>query len=256
MTRAARPSCTRVVMTMLAVGAVLATAAPTVGQIVMLSPTQIPVTLSSSVTPAKPDVQAATPETIPGPLVDPSLRLLSGPVDVPLEIQIPALKITATVLGVGLTETSAMASPIGMSLDDPIWQSVFWYRGGGIPGDIGTATFAGHFDDALGRPAVFAYLSDLKIGDLIVVEDTRSGLEIPFIVSETTTYTDQESAEPAVLARIFGSSSVHGMEAQPISDGLSHLTLITCGGTWIHGSFDLRLVVYATRANYPLELGE
>ncbi len=98
---------------------------------------------------------------------------------VPLEIQIPALKIKAPVLGVGLTLTNAMASPIGMFPDDPIWQSVFWYRGGVIPGDVGTATFAGHFDDALGRPAVFAFLGDLGIGDLIVVQDKRSGLMFP-----------------------------------------------------------------------------
>ena len=103
-------------------------------------------------------VQPEVPASIPGPLANPNLDPYVGPVSVPLEIQIPALKIKAPVLGVGLTLTNAMASPIGMFPDDPIWQSVFWYRGGVIPGDVGTATFAGHFDDALGRPAVFAFL--------------------------------------------------------------------------------------------------
>ncbi|MEO8393848.1 MAG: class F sortase [Chloroflexota bacterium] len=250
MKRAGRSAGSTVVLAMVAVGAMLMIAAPTIGQVMPLSPTQTPIWLSPT------ETQATLPATIPGPLVDPALRLLAGPVDVPLEIQIPALKIKAAVLGVGLTETNAMASPIGVIPDDPIWQTVFWYRGGGIPGDVGTATFAGHFDDALGRPAVFAYLGNLQIGDVILVEDTRSGLDIPFIVTETKTYTDQESAEPNVLARIFGFGLVTGMESQPVADQLSHLTLITCGGAWINGSFDLRLVVYATRASYPLRLGE
>ena len=200
-------------------------------------------------------VQTVRPLTIPGPLVNPGLSLLAGPVDVPLELQIPALEIKAPVLGVGLPLTNAMAAPVGTLPDDPIWQTVFWYRGGGIPGDAGTATFAGHMDDALGRPAVFAFLGDLRTGDVIVVRDERSGLEVPFIVTETKTYTDQEAADPDVLARIFGSRSVSGSQSQSMSDPLSHLTLITCTGAWVNGSFSLRLVVYAVRASYPFGLG-
>ncbi len=156
-------------------------------------------------------VRPAVP-LIPGPLFNPLLNQHAGPVAVPLEVQIPALKINAPVLGVGLTMANAMASPVGMAMDDPIWQTVFWYRGGGIPGDVGTATIAGHFDDDLGRPAVFAFLSDLKIGDVIIVKDQRSGVEIPFIVTETAIYTDQEAAAPDILARVFGASAVSGAE--------------------------------------------
>ena len=199
---------------------------------------------SNSIRPAVP--------LIPGPLVNPLLDPHAGPVAVPLEVQIPALKINAPVLGVGLTMANAMASPVGMAMDDPIWQTVFWYRGGGIPGDVGTATIAGHFDDDLGRPAVFAFLSDLQIGDVIIVKDQRSGLEVPFIVTETATYTDQEAAAPDILARVFGASAVSGAESASDSAQLSHLTLITCGGAWSEGTFDRRLVVYATRASYPL----
>ncbi len=196
-------------------------------------------------------VRPAVP-LIPGPLFNPLLNQHAGPVAVPLEVQIPALKINAPVLGVGLSETNAMASPVGMAMDDPIWQTVFWYRGGGIPGDVGTATMAGHFDDDLGRPAVFAFLSDLQIGDVIIVKDKRSGLKIPFIVTEMATYTDQEAAAPDVLARVFGTPAVNGAESLSVSDQLSHLTLITCGGAWTEGTFDRRLVIYATRASYPL----
>ncbi len=189
---------------------------------------------------------------IPGPLVDPALSLYTGPVSVPLEIEIPALNLTAPILGVGLTLTNAMAAPRGIRETDPLWYSVFWYRGGGIPGNAGTATLAGHYNDVLGRPAVFAFLADVVVGDVILIRDHRTGHEIPFIVHETARYSAEEAADPAVLARIFGAAAVSGGEAlSPVSDQTAHLTLITCDGTWVDDTFNLRLVVYATRAQYP-----
>ncbi len=239
---------------------IFTTLVPTVGYISSSIPslrnTDMPTPISQPTLLARMSIQVAAPLQIPGPLVVPSLSLLSDPVDVPLEIQIPALKIKAPVLGVGLTVANAMASPFGSYADDPVWQTVFWYRGGAIPGDVGTATFAGHFDDTLGRPAVFAFLSELRRGDLVIVRDKRSGLDIPFLVTETKTYTNSESADPAILSRVFGSKSVNGAESQIVSDQISHLTLITCDGAWIKGSFNSHLVVYAIRAIYPSALGQ
>src|ERR1700732_456031 len=94
------------------------------------------------------------------PLVDPGMDLRAGPVDVPIELRIPSLRISAPVLAVGLTPKNLMDTPTG-SANDPVWRKVFWYRGGGIPGDATTATIAGHVDDVLGRPAIFAHLKDL-----------------------------------------------------------------------------------------------
>ncbi len=239
---------------------IFTTVVPTAGYIATYVPslrqTDIPTQISQPTLLARMSVHVAVPLQIPGPLVDPSLSLLSKPVDVPLEIQIPALKIKAAVLGVGLTMANAMASPLGSYADDPVWQTVFWYRGGSIPGDVGTATFAGHLDDTLGRPAVFAYLSDLHIGELIIVRDKRSGLDITFIVTETKTYTQSESADPTILSKVFGSKSVSGTESQIVSDQISRLTLITCDGPWMKGTFTRHLVVYAIRANYPTALGQ
>lgn len=186
------------------------------------------------------------------PLIDPNYPLLGRAVEVPLEIRIPALQLWAPVLGVGLTVTNAMAAPVGVRLNDPIWSTIFWYRGGSIPGNIGTATFAGHFDDDLGRPAIFAFLAEIEVGDVIFVDDRRNGTEIPFIVTETEAYTRQESTDSAILARIFGSNSVSDSESQSAPDLVSRLTLITCDGVWVNGSFDQHLVVFATRASYPL----
>lgn len=140
-----------------------------------------------------------------------------------------------------------MDVPKGLAAD-PVWQKVFWYRGSGIPGDLGTATLAGHVDDVLGRPAVFARLRELRPGDLIVIHDMRSGLDILFTVVKAATYYIRQAADPAVLAQIYGSGPVSGRGPQPAPDGLAHLTLITCAGGFVNGAYDRRLVVYATRS--------
>jgi sortase (surface protein transpeptidase) len=167
-------------------------------------------------------------------------------VDVPLELRIPLLRISAPVLGVGITSTNVMDTPTGAA-SDPVWQKAFWYRGGGIPGEASTATIAGHVDDVLGRPAIFARLSLLRPGDPIVVRDSRTGLDVEFVVTETVTYTLRQTTDPAVLAHIYGPGPVAGQGPQPSADGLSHLTLITCTGHWVNGSgtYDHRLAVYA-----------
>jgi sortase (surface protein transpeptidase) len=182
-----------------------------------------------------------------GQIVDPSLDLRAGPVAVPLELHIPSLRLVAPVLGVGITAEDVMDAPKGMATD-PVWQSAFWYRGGGIPGDVGTATLAGHVDDLLGRPAVFAHLGELEPGDLIIIHDTRSGLDMRFTVVQSEIYTARQAADPAILAQVYGSGPASGRGPLPAPDGLSHLTFITCSGSYVDGAYDHRLVVYATRS--------
>jgi hypothetical protein len=177
-------------------------------------------------------------------LVDPGIDLQAGPVDVPLELRIPSLRISAPVLGVGITPASVMDTPRG-SANDPVWRKVFWYRGGGIPGDPTTATIAGHVDDVLGRPAVFARLKDLRPGDPIVVHDTRTGVDIEFLVTASVSYTLKQTLDHAVLSRIYGSGPTDGQGPEPSPDGLAHLTLLSCTGHWVNGTFDRRLAVYA-----------
>ena len=109
--------------------------------------------------------------------------------DVPLVLRIPSLELNVPVLGVGITPANVMDAPAGAA-GDPVWQKAFWYRGGGIPGEVGTATLAGHVGDVLGRPAAFTRLNDLRAGDTIVLHDARSDLDVSFAVTETQTYTD------------------------------------------------------------------
>jgi hypothetical protein len=181
-----------------------------------------------------------------GPLIDEGIDLSAGPVEVPLQLQIPSLQVNAPVLGVGLTSANVMDSPKG-PIGDPVWGTAFWYRGGGIPGDIGTATIAGHVDDPLGRPEIFAHLDQLHPGDLIVVHLNNTNIGIDFMVNQIKVYSTQQSSDPAVLTQIFGAGPVAGTEPQPAPDGLSHLTLITCAGYIVKGEFDHHTVVYATR---------
>ena len=94
---------------------------------------------------------------------------------------------------------------------------------------------------------MFAHLDELRIGDPIVVLDTRRGLDVRFSVTGTRSYSLAEAADPSVLTEIYGAGPVAGAWPEPSPDGLAHLTLITCAGTFHDGTHDHRLVVYATR---------
>jgi sortase family protein len=198
----------------------------------------------------------ANPLLVQAPLVDPSVDLRAGPVDVPVELRIPSLRISAAVLAVGLNAKNVMDTPTG-SANDPVWRKVFWYRGGGIPGDATTATIAGHVDDVLGRPAIFAHLKDLRPGDRIVVHDTQTDLDVEFVVTATVVYTLKQTVDHTVLSRIYGAGPADGQGPQPAPDGLAHLTLMTCAGHWVNGwgTFDQRLAVYAESLPLPLTPG-
>jgi len=208
----------------------------------------------ASLPPGQPPVQATAPATAPptptpivlGPLFDVDLDIKAAPVEVPLELNIPSLKVNAPVLGVGLTSLNQMDAPKG-PIDDPVWHSAYWYRGSGLPGESGTATIAGHVNDPLGRDEIFAHLEDLQAGDLILIHYTRPDIYFIFSVDQVEVYSLQESSDPAVLARIYGSGPVSGTPPQPSPDGLSHLTLITCAGDIVNGQFDHHVVVFATR---------
>ncbi len=183
---------------------------------------------------------------VPRPLTDPGLDLRAGPVPVALSLELPTLGLTAAVAGVGLTPANAMDAPTGPA-DAAVWQQAFWYRGSAVPGARSTALIAGHVDGPHGGSAVFANLDALRPGDPVVVRDTRAGVDVRFTVTATSTYSLAEAASPGVLAQIYGVGPVVGTGPQRAADGLAHLTLVTCAGTFRNGTHDHRLAVYATR---------
>lgn len=216
------------------------------------APAGLPPSSSSPTSPkqlssAQPTVEPSPTPIVLGPLFDASLDLRDGPIEVPLELQISALNVNAPVLGVGLNPKNEMDAP-KPSIDDPVWHMAFWYRGSGIPGEPGTATIAGHVNDPLARPEIFAHLQDLQPGDLVIVHYTKLDIDIRFIVDQIKVYSLEESSDPAVLAQIFGIGPVAGTGPKPALDGRSHLTLITCSGDIVNGEFDHHTVVYATRS--------
>ncbi len=183
---------------------------------------------------------------VPAALIDQGLDLRAGPGAVPLELQLPSLDVVASVVGVGITPKNVMDAPMGPA-GDPVWQQAFWYRGSAVPGALSTALIAGHVGGPGGSSAVFAHLDRLRPGDPIVVRDTRTAADVRFSVTEAKTYSLDEAAEPAVLTRMYGAGPVAATWPQPSADGLAHLTLITCTGTFRNGTHDHRLAVYATR---------
>ncbi len=181
-------------------------------------------------------------------LTEEGLDLRAGPVDVPIEIEIPSMGIRTSVLGVGINSDNVMDAPMGKA-DDPVWQKAFWYRGSAVPGEFSTALIAGHVSAPQGRSGIFSQLESLTPGDMILIHDTRNKSVIKFSVVESITYTLDEMAQSAVLTKLYGAGPVVGQWSQPSEDGLAHLNLITCAGTFVQGTHDHRLVVYATRVD-------
>lgn len=177
------------------------------------------------------------------PLFDPSVGLRAPAISVPLRLRIPVIGVNASVSGVGLTSRKVMDTPQG-GPTDPVWQEAFWYRGGGIPGDPGTATIAGHYSGGRG-PSVFARLHELRPGQWVLVDNTRDGTTEQFQILEVRSYSTANSHDAGVLTRVYGAGPVAGLGPIPAKDGSSWLTLLTCAGDWVRGSYDERLVVFA-----------
>jgi len=170
----------------------------------------------------------------------------AGPVPVPLQLRIPSLNVAAAVPGVGVTPGDGMHAPEG-PVGDPVWQEAFWYRGSAVPGVISTALIAGHIDGPRGTQAVFGHIDRLRRGDQIIVHDTRNGFDVRFAVTGSTSFSLDQTTEKSVLTKIYGVGPVAGTTPQRSLDGLAHLTLVTCAGTFRNGTHDHRLVVFATR---------
>jgi hypothetical protein len=178
-------------------------------------------------------------------------RTLEAPaVGVPLSVVIPSIKVKSPLLAVGMTAAAAMSAPEG-GAGSPDWSDTFWYRGSAVPGAVGTATIAGHIDDRFGDYAVFGRLSELVPGDRIFIRDTTTGFSEQFAVTASHAYTIAQSRTLPVLDLIYGTGPPRGEPAQPSSDGLAHLSLVTCAGEWLAklDTHSERLVVSAVRVS-------
>jgi len=145
----------------------------------------------------------------------------------PARLKIPSIGVNAPVEQVGVKDDGSMGTPTTFG-------DVGWYLPGAKPGSgKGSAVFAGHVDNALTTAGVFEHLSQVKVGDYVVVEDA-GGKSLIYRVVSSQSYASNE----APLNKIFA------------TDGAPQLVLITCIGNWVTSQkqFDQRLVVTAVPA--------
>lgn len=144
------------------------------------------------------------------------------------ELKIPAINITAPVLGMGLT-------PDGKQMDVPAnFTEVGWYNLGTKPGDIGNAVLGAHVDNGGSTPGVFKNLKNLKVGNDIYMTD-KDGKVLHYRIAQTKIYPYNAKD----TSEVFG------------SNGKSRLVLITCHGTFMPSldTYDQRFIVFAELVN-------
>lgn len=143
----------------------------------------------------------------------------------PVRLEIPNIKVDATVEYVGLTPQGDMDVP-------KVPEDVAWYKLGPRPGEEGSSVIAGHFGWINGTPAAFDNLHKLQKGDKLSIEDD-SGTITSFVVRESRSFDPKADA-----SSVFGSN-----------DGKAHLNLITCEGVWnkTQKGYSKRLVVFTDK---------
>jgi LPXTG-site transpeptidase (sortase) family protein len=144
---------------------------------------------------------------------------------IPTRLQIPSIGVNAHVEQVGKEANGTMGTP-------QTFGDVAWYEPGQEPGEPGNAVIDGHVNNALTTAGVFEHLSQVNLGDTILVSDA-SGKTLTYKVVETDEY-------PADVA-------TSTIESLFTATGPSQLVLYTCEGTWVPSarSFDQRFVVVA-----------
>nr|WP_246405563.1 class F sortase [Modestobacter versicolor] len=190
---------------------------------VLLAPSGGPTTVRQDV----PVAAAAAPATVPVPssavataVAPPVLQL---PASDPVRVRIPALRVSSTVMDLGLERDGSMEVPPGA-------YPVGWYDGSPTPGELGPAVLAGHVDWG-GEPGAFYGLRELLPGDEVVI-DRADGTTATFRVDRVEEH-DKDA---------FPSDDVYG------DLPYAGLRLITCGGAFEDdsGDYEDNVIVFAS----------
>jgi LPXTG-site transpeptidase (sortase) family protein len=140
----------------------------------------------------------------------------------PLRLRIPAIGVDTQLEKLGVTSGGRLQPPVNP-------QRAGWFPGSSVPGELGPAVLAGHRDSLVG-PAVFWHLTDLRLGDSVIV--TRSdGVTVRFEVAQIR----------RVPRANFPTEQVYGATPDRM------LRLITCGGLYdhVHGRYLDNVLVVA-----------
>ena len=147
------------------------------------------------------------------------------PQGLPVRLKIPSLDIDSAIEDALITPDGRMDVPAGSI-------HVAWFAPGPHPGDIGSAVIGGHFGIKNGVPFVFYNLNNIAVGDKVYIVDNK-GDTITFVVRSIKSF-DRKADATSVFTS---------------DDGLAHLNLITCEGTWnqVNGNYPERLVVFTDK---------
>jgi len=146
----------------------------------------------------------------------------AAPAAAPIAVRIPAIKVDAELIGLGLDVDGA--------LEVPPYEKAGWFSGGPRPGERGAAVIAAHVDSRTG-PAVFFRLRQLKPGDQVSVA-YDDGSSVSFEVTRAQSFPKAS----------FPTERVYGRTSGP------ELRLITCDGAFDRrsGSYPDNLIVWAS----------
>lgn len=139
----------------------------------------------------------------------------------PVRLLIPVINISANIQTLGTNSKGEMEVPANIA-------DVGLFKFGVIPGQVGSAVIAGHFNGENNQKGVFFNLDKLKTGDKLTVEDI-TGKSITFIVQKIELY------DSGYADNVFNQG-----------DGV-HLNLVTCDGLWDEAkkSYTKRLVIFS-----------
>lgn len=161
-----------------------------------------------------------------GPSQEPAPAAAAAPVPAerPVELEIPAMKLSVAVSPVGLTAEQ--------HLQVPAFGESGWFQPGPKPGDAGHAVIAGHVDSKTG-PDVFHGLHNLRPGDAVRVR-MSTGAVLAFSVDEV----DRQRKEALPDSPMWRPTD------RP------RLALLTCGGRFDRKrrTYPDNVVVYASMA--------
>lgn len=181
------------------------------------APEPPPVVATPPPTPSPSPTPTATPEPTP----EPTRKELGI---TPVRLVLPSARVDAPVIGGDVDrEKNQMVAPTEPDV-------VAWYGFSHLPGDGGNAVLAGHVDFRNYGPAVLWYLREVEVGDTI----------------------DVELSDGTMLTYRVKSNDVYHVDEGPWQDLFSQrlkedvITLYTCDGSFINGSYDARRVVRAT----------
>ncbi len=141
----------------------------------------------------------------------------------PIHITIPAARVNAEVINVGVTKTNNLDVP-------PNFVQVGWYKYGPLPGTDGNAVIDGHVDNGASIDGVFKHLRDVESGDLVSIK-MSDGTLVRYEITGT---------EVVKTTEFPGHSVFHEGEG-------AILKIITCHGKFVKAmdTYDQRLIVTA-----------